>query len=120
MYNILLFDSGPTDSQLSIGYPQMRQLRETSLQISRIWIHGVLRFMVDTVPHHHVLPTRGRRPSDREQQPSVEGDLQVSQHFPAQRTIGQVAGSRKADREKGTPRMRMLRTLHPTRDAVRT
>lgn len=95
----------------------MGQLRKTPLQISWIGIHWTLRLVIYTVPHDHVLPPRRRWPANGEQQAPIESDLQVSQHFPSQRTIGQVAGSRKAHRKECSARMRVLWSLNATRNA---
>jgi len=102
-----------------IRHAQVHQLLHGPLQIGGIRKHIELRLVIHTVPDNHILASGGHRSSDREQQPTVKGDLEEAQHLSPQRAIRQIADPWESHGEEGTTRMRMFFRLQARCNALR-
>jgi len=73
--------------------------------------------MVDLVPRDDILAAGSDRSTNREDQPTLERDLQQSQHATTEIVVGQVTNSWEAYGVIRLTRIRMLATLNPGRNA---
>lgn len=81
LYSLLKHDRfGSSQKNLlrSVGYTEMHELFHASLQVSWIWIHRELRFVLHVLPYHDILSTGRGGAADGEQQTAIKADFQES------------------------------------------